>query len=450
MRVFSSLKKIEKGRVLVCGDFMLDFYTTGSVKRISPEAPVPVLKVQKTESLPGGAGNVVLNLLSLGMDVYVAGRIGDDEAGLRLKKAFEEEQADTRALLVQNGYTTPLKNRLIADSQHLLRIDTEESEPATDAFEEKLLHAIADLLPQIDVIAISDYAKGGISPSFCSSLIELARSFSVPILVDPKGVDFSKYAGATLIKPNKSEAYAAARQEESTPIDVVAEILLNETRVDHMLITRSEEGISAWSQDGSTITCSAKSKEVVDVTGAGDTVLACITACFINKIPLKDALQIANCAASIAIEHLGCYRVTLPEISKRLLQNDTGNKIFSELQLSALENVLRKQPYTLIVLDDLDQLTLDLFSEIQSYCGIHTDHTIVVYLKADPVRGDIVSLLSSFREVHFIIEQPECMSRVLEAVRPKAVLLWEQYGLRDCTPSHKLLNNLLEIPGVLS
>ncbi len=445
MRVFQSLERMKQGTVLVCGDFMLDVYTTGSVHRISPEAPVPVLKVEKAESLPGGAGNVVLNLLSLGMNVVVAGRIGDDDAGRTLKEAFEKEHANTSALLVQKGYTTPLKNRLIADAQQLLRIDTEESEEMSDLFEEKLLLTIAALLPDIDVLAISDYAKGGISSSFCSRLIELAKNFSIPILVDPKGLDFSKYSGATLIKPNKKEAYAAAKLDEKATVNEVAKTLLEETRIEHVMITRSEEGISLWSQNGVEITCPVKSKEVVDVTGAGDTVLACITACMVNDIPMQDALHIANCAASIAIEHLGCYRVTLSEISKRFLKHDTGNKIFSKLQLTALKQVLRKQPYTLIVLENVDELTLDLFSEIQSFCGIHPDHTIVVYLKADPVRGDVVSLLSSFREIHFIIEQPECMSSILSTNRPSYLLVWEKYGLKDRTPSHTLLSDLLSV-----
>lgn len=432
LQVFDSFSKLgTKAKALVVGDFMLDYYTHGSVGRISPEAPVPVLKVAKEESLPGGAGNVALNLVSLGMDVLVAGRIGDDAIGTLLKEAFEKEAINTETMLVDDGYKTPLKNRLIAESQQLLRIDIEDAVPLADAFERKLLQAIHERLNDIDIIAISDYAKGAVTHSFCSHLIEMARHFDIPVIVDPKGTDFSKYAGATLIKPNQHEAYLAAHAEKNVPLTAVAKELLDVTQTEHLIITRSEDGISMFTRDGETQCSPAKSKEVRDVTGAGDTVLACLTAALANKVALQDAIQIANCAASIAIEHLGCYRVTLSEISKRLLQLDTGSKIYSSSQLSALEQVLKKRPYTLIILEDIHELTIDLFTEIQSYTSINVDRQIVVYVKADPVNGDIVSLLSSFNNIDFIIEQPECMRQLMDSVKPKQVLLWDKTCFKD-------------------
>lgn len=435
---------MKQANVLVCGDFMFDTYTIGSVERISPEAPVPVMRVSDESSRPGGAGNVALNLLSLGMNVFVAGRVGDDPAGEALSQAFASEGIQTNALLKQEGYITPKKNRLLASGQQLLRMDTEEKSIMSDEFETKLLQTIASFLSSIDIIAISDYAKGAITHSFCSNLIELARSLNIPVIVDPKGTDFSKYQNATLIKPNKLEAIKAAHLTEEATLDEIGQELIEQTHADYIMITRSEEGISLYGPFSKICESPVKSKEVVDVTGAGDTVLACITMALANNVQMEDALQIANCAASIAIEHIGCHRVTFSQISKRLLQSDTDNKIFSEVQISALEQVLQKNPYTLIVLEDVEKLTLDLFSEMNDYRSVHPNHHIVVYIKADAVRGDIVSLLSSFRAVDFIIEQTDCMQRVIDAVRPNEVLLWEEYGLVDRTPSVKLLTELLE------
>src|SRR5271170_7527422 len=197
--------------VLVIGDFMLDTYTTGKINRISPEAPVSVLHVQKEESRPGGAGNVALNLLSLGAKVYTVGRIGNDYAGDELKDALEKEGIDIEHLIFQKGYKTPVKNRLIADAQQVLRVDFETVTSLPEQLEEWIIERLSPLIDKVQIVAISDYGKGFLSRNLLQQVIQISNSKGIPVIVDPKGDDFSKYAGATVIKPNLQEVYIASK-----------------------------------------------------------------------------------------------------------------------------------------------------------------------------------------------------------------------------------------------
>ena len=248
--VFSQLKP---AKVLVIGDFMLDTYTTGVVERISPEAPVPVLHVQKSEDVPGGTGNVVLNLLALGAEVIAVGRVGSDLAGERLKHLLEERGVDTRGIFVQEGVSTPRKNRLIADGQQLIRIDEECVTPLSEELEQKVLAAIENSAEQIEVIAISDYAKGFLTPSLLEKVIAFANQKNIPTIVDPKGNDFSKYYGATLIKPNYKEALAASKLTKETPFEQVGKTLLTESGAEMIMVTRSSQGITLFNKEGEQI-----------------------------------------------------------------------------------------------------------------------------------------------------------------------------------------------------
>src|SRR5579872_6372664 len=236
-------------RALVLGDFMLDSYTTGRVKRISPEAPVPVMEVLKRESRPGGAGNVVLNLTALGAKVFAVGRIGADGEGSELKLRLSES-ADTQALLIEPNYKTPVKNRLIADSQQLLRVDFETISPLDLNLENEIIEQLKVLIPQTQVVAISDYGKGFLTNRLIASAIEMARAHRIPAIVDPKGTDFTKYKGATVLKPNLSEAFAAAKMAIHSPLEEVARHLIHLSCPDLLLITRSESGMSLFDANG--------------------------------------------------------------------------------------------------------------------------------------------------------------------------------------------------------
>src|SRR3989344_3295008 len=223
-------------KALVLGDFLFDTYTTGKVKSISPEAPVPVMEVMSQTSRPGGAGNVVLNLQSLGAEVTAVGRLGEDPEGVRLRHSLG--LADTNVLLVEPNYKTPVKNRLISDSQQLLRIDFETISPTLEGMEVRVIQELAHLIPTMQVIAISDYGKGFLTERILRYTLDTARKAKVPTVVDPKGIEFNKYRGAYILKPNLGEAYAAARCLPSVSLDEVASHLLQYT--DCLLITLSE------------------------------------------------------------------------------------------------------------------------------------------------------------------------------------------------------------------
>ena len=182
-------------RAMVIGDFLLDRYTTGRVKRISPEAPVPIMEVLKQEARPGGAGNVVLNLSTIGGQVHAVGRIGNDDAGEELKSYLRTAGVDASSLCIEPGYRTPVKNRLIAESQQLLRVDQETIISLNEESERIILSQIESLIPKMEVIAISDYGKGFLTPRLISETIRIAREAHIPVIVDPKGTEFAKYRG---------------------------------------------------------------------------------------------------------------------------------------------------------------------------------------------------------------------------------------------------------------
>ncbi|MCH9627796.1 MAG: Bifunctional protein HldE [Chlamydiales bacterium] len=301
----------EKKRVLVVGDVMLDVYTMGDVQRISPEAPVPVLRVSEESRRPGGAGNAILNLVSLGMEVVALGRVGADAAGSYFRDALEQEGVDTSALVEDPSFQTPVKNRMIASGQQIVRIDHERPSLLDSSLEKQICATFPTLLKSVDGVAISDYAKGFLTAALLSELITQARQLGVPVIVDPKGRDFFRYRGSSLLKPNFSEAVAAAGLGMEATLDDVARQILQEVAVETLMITRAKEGISIYSRhDCVRHDFPAQVHEIKDVTGAGDTVLAVVTAALVNQLPLAEAAHLANLAAGIAIERIGCARVS--------------------------------------------------------------------------------------------------------------------------------------------
>ncbi|MFZ0565363.1 MAG: bifunctional ADP-heptose synthase [Chlamydiales bacterium] len=304
----------QKKTILVIGDLLLDAYTIGEVQRISPEAPVPVMRVSHKKYLPGGAGNVMLNLVSLGMEVKAVGRIGCDEGGDLFLKALAQEPIHTDWIIQDPKFQTPIKNRMIASGQQLLRVDYERASALNEAHHQMLVENLPHLLEDVDGIAISDYSKGFLTPSLLASLIDEANTREIPVITDPKGIDFHKYRGSTLLKPNLLEAKAAARLGEQASLDQIAQHLLNEVDIEALMITRSKEGISLFTPQQGRRDFPTYIHEVKDVTGAGDTVLAVVTAGITNKISLEEISLLANRAAGLAIEQVGCARISQEDL----------------------------------------------------------------------------------------------------------------------------------------
>ncbi|HEV7736138.1 MAG TPA: PfkB family carbohydrate kinase [Chlamydiales bacterium] len=416
-RAFQSIKPF---KALVLGDFFVDTYTTGRVKRISPEAPVQVLEVTSQESRPGGAGNAAKNIATMGGHVIVFGRIGDDQEGWLLKAQLNQGGMDASQLIIEPGYKTPVKNRLIADSQQLLRVDVETITPLLSVLEPDILEQLRSLIPTVQVIAVSDYGKGFLTRSILSAAIQIAKKAGVPLIVDPKGTDFSKYQGATVLKPNLSEAYAAAGLSSISSLDAVGNALLQSTQVDSLLITRSEAGISLFEPGTKRRDFPVQSKEVKDVTGAGDTVLATISLALANGLDMGSATQLSNIAAGIAIERLGCVQVTLPEIAKRLLESDVGSKIFDETHRHTLAEALKRRSYNMLVLNQTQEMTNAVVRSIQQLSQNNSEE-LLVCLQGDNPSKEFIYLLSLLKEVDFIMLQ----STSLEEFHPTAVFAIE-------------------------
>ncbi len=312
------LSRLRPCRVLVAGDLMLDRYVLGQVKRISPEAPVPILDVREERSRPGGAGNVALSLQALGAEAVLLSQVGGDLAGKELLKGLQSEELAIHGVMVNNTTITSVKKRLIADTQQLMRVDHEEIKSLPLPMEQLVIQRLPKLLASIDVVAVSDYAKGFLSKALLRALIDESRIRGIPVIVDPKGVDYSKYRGATLIKPNLKEALEASGLDESAELGDVADRILERSGIETLLLTRSQDGISIFERGGARSDFAVRVREVKDVTGAGDTVLTMATMAYANGWSVPEAAELANIGAGIAIEHLGCHRVTRDQLEQRV------------------------------------------------------------------------------------------------------------------------------------
>lgn len=303
--------------VLVVGDVMLDRYWTGDTGRISPEAPVPVVRVAEQHDRPGGAGNVALNIAALGAKVTLLGVVGDDADGRALEAQLRGAGVEP-ILHCQSGIPTITKLRVMSRHQQLLRLDFESPRAALDGT--ALLDEFERRLASAHVVVLSDYGKGTLVQA--QPFIRAARAAGKPVLVDPKHKDFSVYRGATLLTPNRSEFEVAAggcgSEEE---LHQRAQQLLGTCEIDALLVTRSEEGMSLVQSGQAPLRIAAQAREVFDVTGAGDTVIAALAVALAAGMPLAEAARLANLAAGIVVGKLGAATVSVPEL-RRALYND--------------------------------------------------------------------------------------------------------------------------------
>jgi rfaE bifunctional protein kinase chain/domain len=304
------LPKFDGARILVVGDVMLDRYWFGDVNRISPEAPVPVLKVDRVEERPGGAANVARNIAALGAQSTLLSVVGNDEAGACLEKLLNKHDNLTALLHRDNSISTIIKLRAIARHQQLLRIDF-ETPPSHEVLHAKLAE-FHEQLPLADVVILSDYGKGGLA--HIAEMIQSARAAGKPVLVDPKGDDYARYSGATLLTPNRSEFREVAGSWKSeAELNTKAEKLRTELQLEALLVTRSEDGMSLYLAN-EVVHEPAQSREVFDVSGAGDTVIATLAVMLASGADLSDAMRIANRAAGIVVGKLGTAVVSRDEI----------------------------------------------------------------------------------------------------------------------------------------
>jgi len=300
--------------ILVVGDLMLDHYLWGSCERISPEAPVQVVDIQKETTLLGGAGNVINNLLTMGAKVNVLSVIGEDNNGKELLEILGESGANASGVIKQKGRNSSKKSRVVASHQQIIRYDSESKSDISKKSEIELFNRFEKIITDVDVLLLSDYGKGVLTQTLTCKLIECAKKHKKLILVDPKGSDYSKYKGATLVTPNKKEAMEATRidikDEES--LRKAGELLKNSLELNYVVITLGEDGMAIFGEEVTKIPTVAR--EVFDVTGAGDTVLASFGYALACGFDIRKSALFATSAAAVVVGKLGSATVSLDEI----------------------------------------------------------------------------------------------------------------------------------------
>ena len=439
-------------KLLVVGDLMIDHYLWGRTDRISPEAPVPVIDVREESEVLGGAGNVINNLVALGAGVEVASVIGADENGERLTRMLKELGVGREALIVEEGRSTTRKSRVIASHQQVIRFDSETRTAIAPRSEERLLQRVRALLERgIDTILISDYGKGVLTDTLTQKLIALAGERGVRVMVDPKGTDYSKYRGATAITPNKKEA------SEATGITITDESTLREAGfrlkeelgLERAIITLSEEGMAIFGESMRVIPTVAR--EVYDVTGAGDTVIA--TLGFVRACggEIDEAARIANAAAAVVVGKLGSATASWDEIiayEAALHESTTEQRIRDRENLANTVERLRKEGKTIVFTNGCFDLLhlghVKYLEKAKSFgdiliVGVNSDAS-VRRLKGEsrPVNPeyDRAYLLAALEAVDFVtIFEEDTPCDLIKSIRPDVLVKGGDYRGKEVVGS---------------
>lgn len=305
---------------LVVGDIMLDEFIWGEVRRISPEAPVPIVEAKRRSYAPGGAGNVAANVVSLGGSAYLGGLAGEDDSARQLRRVLEECGTLPTGLILDPLRPTTTKTRVIAHSQQMVRVDSEARSPLSSEAREALLAWMEETIERAGACVLSDYSKGVITPDFAQGAIERAKRAGKPVIVDPKGAEYAKYRGATLITPNLHELEVAVGREVQSDSEMVAavQILANILPGTALLITRGAQGMSLFQEGREGVHIPTVARNVYDVTGAGDTVVGTLALALGAGAELETAARLANRAAGIVVGKVGTARASYAELLEGL------------------------------------------------------------------------------------------------------------------------------------
>ncbi len=309
--------------VLVIGDLMLDEYLWGRVDRISPEAPVPVVAVEKESRTLGGAGNVINNLVAMGANVAAVGTVGTGRAGLDVLDKLRELKVDTTGVVSEPERPTTRKTRIIASSQQVLRIDREITSDISKDIFNKLEDILANVVSRMDLVIISDYAKGLVTRELVARIVALASEAGVLTLADPKSMDFSKYTGVTVLTPNKKEAGLAAGLDIHTleDIETAASRIMARAGVEKLLITCGKDGMALFEAGMPSVTIASRARQVFDVSGAGDTVISILGLGLASGASFEAAAGLANLAAGIVVAKIGTATASIEELKQAVTLN---------------------------------------------------------------------------------------------------------------------------------
>lgn len=343
MPIAKHLDHFRDQRVLVIGDVILDHYVRGSVSRTSPEAPVPILAVQGEEWLPGGAANVAKNITALGARAELVGVVGDDDAYRRLREIFHRDAWLKPHLLVESKRITTLKTRCVAQGQQMLRFDHENTRPISEKTRADAIRRVGKLLGQCTGVILSDYGKGFLQPELIGEIIREARDRGLKVLVDPKGRDYRRYAGATVLTPNQKEAAEASgiAIEDVDSLAAAAKVLQKTVKGDAIVITRGAAGVSAFPKRGGPSHLPARAREVFDVTGAGDTMIATLGLALFAGAKLDEAAQLGNLAAGIVVGRAGVASVSVDSLRVVCQEGDEESGRRKLVTAAELEQICR-------------------------------------------------------------------------------------------------------------
>ena len=444
----AALERLSGAHVLVIGDAMLDRYVYGDVERISPEAPIPVFLETRQVAMPGGAGNVVRNLAALGVKTSFVSVIGADDAGAELEKLLGGLAGVEAQLEVAPNHATTIKTRYVAGHQQLLRADREGRNGIPVAVQDKLAERVAALAEAADVIVLSDYGKGVLSREASAGLLRLAGQHATKIVVDPKGFDFSRYRGAFLVTPNRRELQIASAMPTDSDEQVVAAArrLMTGCGIANMLVTRSADGMTLVTPHG-VDHLAAEAREVFDVSGAGDTVVAVMASAVAAGLSLLEAAKLANVAAGIVVGKVGTAVAYRSEVADAL---HTGEVLRGERKLTTLDAALdhvarwRRQGlrvgFTNGCFDLLHPGHLHLLNQARAVCdrlvvALNSDASVKRLKGAErPIQSEAAraAVLGSLAVVDLVVLfSEETPIRQIEALRPDVLIKGADYAVKD-------------------
>lgn len=442
------LSKFDKCRLLVVGDLMIDEYVWGDVDRISPEAPVQVVAVKSEDYTLGGSGNVVNNLVALGADVSVLGVVGTGKNGKQLLNKLSDLGSNTEGIIQEAGRATTKKTRIIAEHQQVLRIDRETKKNISAKTFASITALAEKIMPEVDVILISDYGKGLITRDLIAELVNLANVNDKITIADPKGLNFSKYAGISLLTPNKKEASLASGIEiiNEESLASAGNVLLEKSGTEKLLITCGKDGMVYFEPGHRPFKISTKAREVYDVSGAGDTVIAVLGLGIAAGLSFKEAVALANTAAGIVVGKVGTATTTRQELARALKQStdSTVTKHKSIQELAELSRKLHNDRKRIVLTNGCFDLLHTGHIKLFAASKQHGDVMIVALDDDDSVRrlkganrpvisaAERVGILSALDSVDYVVVfATNELDEVIKSIRPDVLTKGSNYDSEE-------------------
>ncbi len=439
------LEKLRGHRILCVGDVMLDRFIYGQVERISPEAPIPVLRIGRESMALGGSGNVVRNLVSLGGHVDMIGVVGQDQAGYSLAEQISALPEVVSYMITDETRPTTIKTRFVADGQQLLRADREISANLSPEIEEQTLLRLRSAIDDCDIIILSDYAKGVLTNTVLGEAIRLGREKKKPVLIDPKGRDFSRYRGAFMLTPNRKELHESTGLAIKTVEDAekAARLLIEACNLEAVLAKLGSDGVCLVLKDGSAQHFKATAREVYDVSGAGDTVVATMALAMAGGLSLESSAALANVAGSTVVGKIGTATVSLEDLARELLHDQSRiseEKVLSFAGAAETAERWRKQGlkvgFTNGVFDLLHPGHLSLIRQARGACdklivGINSDASVKrLKGEARPIQSENAraTVLASLADVDaVVIFGEDTPIELIKTVRPAILVKGADY-----------------------